>query len=182
MLRPTQQWKRRKQALADITNTLQQIDCPLAAVQQHPTVPAAELIHLPKSVRTAIRTVPSLHIPSEETIIQCKKQLATSHATETGTFAGGAYITDPVRFVSVLCAQSSFIAVGGDSGGGHTKLGVTYSIADVQCFACLLVYEGGDRDLRLAQCRERHSSALASGDIAGRISQAAHAASLCRLC
>jgi len=161
-LQPTQQWKRRKQALANITNTLQQIGCPLTAVQQHSTVPAEELIHLPKSVRTAIRTVPSLHIPSEETIIQCKKQLATSHATETGTFAGGAYITDPVRFVSVLCAQSSFIAVGGDSGGGHTKLGVTYSIPTptaakpdkhTQHFACLLVYEGGDSWLELQDCR-----------------------------
>ena len=80
--------------------------------------PRAELIHLPTSVREAIRTVPSLHIPSEQTMIQCKQQLATSHATETGTFAGGAFIADPVRFVSVLCAQSSFIAVGGDAGGG----------------------------------------------------------------
>lgn len=77
-------------------------------------------------------------------MIACKKQLATSHATETGTFANGAYITDPVRFVSVLCAQSPFIAVGGDGGGGHTKLGVTYSIHSVQHFAALLVYEGSD--------------------------------------
>jgi hypothetical protein len=128
-------------------------------------VPAEELIHLPKSVRSAIRTVPSLHIPSEETIIHCKKQLATSHATETGTFAGGAYITDPVRFVSVLCAQSSFIAVGGDSGGGHTKLGVTYSINGVQHFACLLVYEGGDSWLELQDCRAEELTPF-SGDSA----------------
>ena len=87
-------------------------------MQQHPTAPPEELTHLPKSVRTAIRTVPSLFIPSEATIIQCKQQLATTHATETGTFAGGAFITDPVRFVSALCVQSPFIAVGGDAGGG----------------------------------------------------------------
>ena len=95
-------------------------------------------------------------------MIQCKKQLATTHATETGTFAGGAFITDPVRFVSVLCAQSSFLAVGGDAGGGRCVLGVTYSIPTptqakpektTQYFACLLVYEGGDSWLELQDCR-----------------------------
>ena len=86
-------------------------------------------------------------------MIACKKQLATSHATETGTFAGGAFITDPVRFVSVLCAQSPFIAVGGDAGGGRCVVGVTYSHAGVQSFAALLVYEGGDSWLELQDCR-----------------------------
>jgi hypothetical protein len=94
-----------------------------------------------------------LHIPSEATIIKCKQQLATTHATETGTFAGGAFISDPVRFVSVLCEQSSLLVVGGDSGGGHTKLGVTYSVDGVQSFATLLVYEGGDSWLELQDCR-----------------------------
>ena len=70
----------------------------------------------------SIRTVPSLRIPCERTIIECKKQLANTHTTETGTFASGAYVTDPVRFVSVLCVQSPFIAVGGDAGGGRCVL------------------------------------------------------------
>jgi len=112
-----------------------------------------ELLHLTTAERERIRTVPSLHIPCEQTIIACQKQLATSHATETGTFAGGAYITDPVRFVSVLCAQSSFVAVGGDAGGGRCVLGVTYSHQSVQHFAALLVYEGGDSWLELRDCR-----------------------------
>ena len=95
-------------------------------------------------------------------MIKRKKQLATSHATETGTFVGGAYITDPVRLVSVLCAQSSSMAVGGDAGGGRCVLGVTYSIPcptdtspemATQHFACLLVYEGGDSWLELQDCR-----------------------------
>ena len=87
-------------------------------------------------------------------MIQCKKELATTHATETGTFAGGAYVTDPVRFVSVLCAQSSLLVVGGDTGDGLTKLGVTYQEADrTQRFAALLVYKGSDKydDLELLQ-------------------------------
>jgi hypothetical protein len=152
-LGPTQQWKRRKQALADITNTLQLTGCPVTSLRLQPRTTPAELIHLPTSVRHAIRTVPSLHIPSEQTMFQCKLQLATSHATETGTFVGGAFITDPVRFVSVLCAQSSFIAVGGDAGGGRCVIGVTYSHQSIQHFAALLVYEGGDSWIELQDCR-----------------------------
>jgi hypothetical protein len=157
-LGPTQRWERRKRA----RDALQQIDCPLQALQPQSTTTPAELIHLPTFIREQIRTVPSLHIPCEQTMIQCKQQLAHTHATETGTFAGGAFITDPVRFVSVLCAQSSFIAVGGDAGGGRCVLGVTYSIPTptdakpektTQYFACLLVYEGGDSWLELQDCR-----------------------------
>jgi hypothetical protein len=120
-------------------------------LQQHTT--PEELLHLTTAERERIRTVPSLRIPCEQTMIACKQQLATSHATETGTFVGGAYITDPVRYVSVLCAQSPFIAVGGDSGGGRCVLGVTYSAAGKQHFAALLVYEGGDSWLELQDCR-----------------------------
>ena len=103
-LQPTQQWKRKQKLRSAIAAAEQEISCPRASVIPQPIPSPAELIHLPTSVREAIRTVPSLHIPSEQTMIKCKQQLATTHATETGTFAGGAYITDPVRFVSVLCA------------------------------------------------------------------------------
>lgn len=86
-------------------------------------------------------------------MIQCKKLLAASHGTETSTFAGGAYVTDPLAYVSVLCAQSPFMAVGGDAGGGFTKIGITYSHNGKQSFACLLVYFGGDSWLELQDCR-----------------------------
>jgi hypothetical protein len=86
-------------------------------------------------------------------MINCKLQLASTHATETGTFVGGAYMTDPLAYVSVLCAQSSLLVMGGDSGGGHTKIGVTYAVNGVQSFAPLLVYEGGDSWLELQDCR-----------------------------
>jgi hypothetical protein len=140
----------------------QQIGCPVEALHLQQRTTPEELLHLTTAERERIRTVPSLRIPCEQTIIACKQQLATTHATETGTFAGGAFITDPIRFVSVLCAQSPFIAVGGDTGGGHTKLGVTYSVPTptrdnpektTQHFACLLVYEGGDSWLELQDCR-----------------------------
>ena len=140
----TQKRERRKQARAAVDQALAMVGCPTDAVYPQPPVPPAELIHLPTSVRDQIRSVPSLHIPSEQTMIKRKKTLATSHATGTGTFVNGAYLTDPLRFVSVLCAQTSFIAVGGDAGGGHTKLGVTYSVGKLQHFAALIIYEGGD--------------------------------------
>jgi hypothetical protein len=141
---------------------LEEIGVPLEAIHSPPLPSPADLIHLPTTVREKIRTVPTLHIPSEQTIINCKQQLASTHATETGTFANGAYLTDPVRFVSAVCAQSSLLAVGGDSGGGYTKLGVTYSRpgpvrnrklpngkvkqrhSSIQCFAALVVYAGSD--------------------------------------
>jgi hypothetical protein len=104
-------------------------------------------------VREQLRGVHNLRIPSEKQMIQCKKLLAASHGTETGTFAGGAYITNPLAYVSVLCAQSPFMAVGGDAGGGFTKIGITYSCKGKQAFACLLVYFGGDSWLELQDCR-----------------------------
>ena len=53
---------------------------------------------------------------------QSLERHATTHATETGTFAKGSYITDPLRYVSVLCAQATFIAVGGDCGRAVARL------------------------------------------------------------
>jgi hypothetical protein len=143
-LKSTQQWQRRKTLQAEVEAAVKRVGCPLDAIQHPPTAPPAEVIHLPTSVREQIRTVPSLHISSEQTIIQCKNKLATTHATRTATFANGAYITDPVRYVSGLCLQSSLLVVGGDTGDGLTKLGVTYVVGEQQRFAALLVYRGKD--------------------------------------
>ncbi len=144
-LQSTQQWKRRKQLHSAIAEASQQIGCPVDALQLQQHTTPEELLHLTTAERERIRTVPSLHIPCEQTIIGCKKLLATSHATETGTFANGAYITDPVRFVSVLCVQSPLLVVGGDTGDQLTKVGVTYQDEQQhQQFAALLVYRGKD--------------------------------------
>jgi hypothetical protein len=139
-LGPTQKWERKKQA----RQALEAIDCPPAALLDQQRTTPQELIHLSTSAREQIRSVSSLHIPSEQTMIKCKNKLATTHATRTGTFANGAYITDPVRFVSGLCQQSSLLVVGGDTGDGLTKLGVTYMLGEQQRFAALLVYRGKD--------------------------------------
>jgi len=128
-----------------VAEVLQQVGCPAEALHLQQRTTPEELLHLTTAERERIRTVPSLQIPCEQTIIACKKLLAASHATETGTFANGAYITDPVRFVSVLCAQSPLLVVGGDTGDQLTKLGVTYlDEQKTQQFAALLVYRGKD--------------------------------------
>jgi hypothetical protein len=150
-LRSTQQRKRRDQLRTEVAAASERIGCPLESIQPASPTSPAQLLHLSTAERNRIRTVPSLPIPSEKSVIASKKLLANSQATATATFAKGAYITDPVRYVSVLCADSSFIAVGGDGGGGHTKLGVTYSTNGVQSFACLLVYEGIDHWSQLNQ-------------------------------
>jgi hypothetical protein len=152
-LGPTQRWKRRKAARAAVEAVLEQHGVPAAVIQPQAAPSPADVLHLSTAERERTRTIPHVHIPCEQSIIACKKLLAATHATETGTFAGGAYVTDPVRFVSVLCTQSSFVAAGGDAGGGRCALGITYSHQSVQHFAALLVYEGGDSWLELQDCR-----------------------------
>ncbi len=152
-LHATQRRVRRREALGEIQPILDRIGVPLRALTPANTASPNDLIHLSTSTREQIRSVPSLRIPSEQSIIKCKKSLAATHATETATFVGGAYITDPLAYVSLLCVQSPFIVVGGDCGGGLTKLGITYASEGVQKFACLLVYEGGDSWLELQDCR-----------------------------
>ena len=66
-LQPTQQWKRKQKLRTAVAAAELEADCPLTAVRHHATTPPEELIHLPTSVRNAIRTVPSLRIPSEAT-------------------------------------------------------------------------------------------------------------------
>ena len=124
-LQATQKWKRKKQAQEAVTQILEQIGVPFEAIQPAPTPCPADVLHLSTSERDRVRTISGVHIPCERTIIKCKRKLPATHATETGTFAGGAYITDPVRFVSVLCAQSPFIAVGGIWAAVDAGLGVT---------------------------------------------------------
>ena len=134
-----------------------------------------ELLHLTTAERERIRTIPSLHIPCEQTIIACKKLLATSCATETGTFANGAYVTDPVRFVSVLCVQSPLLVVGGDTGDQLTKVGVTYLDEEkTQQFAALLVYKGKDDYTDLDTLNEVDAATRATHSILSRWLQSLH--------
>ena len=121
---------------------------PLFALQ--PTrIPAADLVHLPFSTRRSMRTVDGIRIASEKRIKEYKLMLAQHFGTETATIASteveGAYITDPIYFIELVTRHSPFICIGGDAGGGVTKLGVTYlNERRKTTFAALLVYSAPD--------------------------------------
>jgi hypothetical protein len=144
-LKPTQQWQRRCKARVAVAEVLDTIGCPLEAITPHAPITPTKVLHLTPAERHRTRTVRGLHFPTERSMRKVNKRFAFTHATATGTFANGAYITDPIRLVSLLCVQSSFIAVGGDSGGGHCVLGMTYSFQRKQYFAALMVYAGNDK-------------------------------------
>jgi hypothetical protein len=144
-LKPTQKWQRRRKARVAVAEVLENIGCPLEAITPRAPVTPTKVLHLTPTERHRTRTVRGLHFPCERSMRKAIKRFAITRATATSTFANGAYITDPIRLVSVLCAQSSFLAVGGDSGGGHCVLGVTYSFQQKQYFATLMVYAGSDK-------------------------------------
>ena len=143
-LKPTQKWERRSKAGAAVQQVLDTVGCPLAAITRPVPCTPTKVIHLSPAERQRTRSIRPFLLPSERTMRKSLERYATTHATETGTFAKGSYITDPLRYVSVLCAQATFTAVGCDCGGGHCKLGITFGMDGKQHFAALLVYNGGD--------------------------------------
>lgn len=158
-LRPTQQ-RRRRQLLREAAD---HIGCPLSvAVATSSPAAAAALVHLSRADRQKVRSIEGITIPSERSVVETKLVAAQQLGTATATFERGAYITDPLTFVNTIAANSPLLAVGGDAGGGHTKLGVTYSVMDSedghrsQTFAALLVYEGSDHWDELSRL-EQHS-------------------------
>ena len=129
-------------AFASVTDT------PLFALR--PTrIPPANLVHLPTSTRRSMRAVDGLRMASEKRIKDCKLMLAQEFGTETATIAStaveGAYITDPIYFIELITRYSPFICIGGDCGGGVTKLGITYlNERKKATFSAMLVYSASD--------------------------------------
>jgi hypothetical protein len=143
-LKTSQQNKRKKlvKEFARVTDT------PLSALQPS-AIPPIHLIHLPTSTRRQIRTIPTIKISSEKKIAAFKVLLANDFGTRTASFETeeivGAYLTDPLKFLSLVSLHSPFICIGGDAGGGVTKLGVTYLDENKkQKFAAVFVYADTD--------------------------------------
>ncbi len=90
------------------------------------------------------RVLPTVRISGEKAIAALKEQFASTKGTATASFDCGAYLTDPLRFVSEITTQSSHLVIGGDCGSDFTKIGVTYLINNKSHFAPLVVYEGKD--------------------------------------
>ena len=164
-LKPTQRWERRTKARAAVEEELEDIGCPISAIVRPVPVTPTKVIHLSPAERARTRSIRPFLLPSERTMRKSLERYAITHATETSTFRKGTYITDPLRYVSILCAKASFLAAGGDCGGGHCKLGVTFEMDGKQHFAALLVYDGGDQyeDLRALteECTTRFVGASA---------------------
>lgn len=166
------QRKRIKRLKADLEDLSQYIDCPVDSVLLPTKVPTKDMIHLPTSVRNDIRTVGKLRqfVKSEHSFKKLKNKLSVSHGTKTASFCKeivlvhppdepdeppvefqGAYVVNPLKLIEKTCKSARRIALGGDCGGGITKLGITWSERPpgqrhaTSHFLCLLVYEGSDK-------------------------------------
>lgn len=148
---------------------------PLSELQ--PRIPAAHLLHLPQCHRDVVRNSPSVRAASERTVRKLMMELANTHGTTTRTLqdpnldAAGAYVTDPLKLTRILVRSSTFLAVGGDSGGDSPstlKLGITYTSPsppirprrsrktpmNAEVFIPLIVLAGTDDWGALAQLRD----------------------------
>jgi hypothetical protein len=146
-LRHSQKAERRRRALADITNVLERHQVPASVIfgPSPLTAPPPEaILHIPHTDRKRMRTVHGLPVPSEYAITLLRQQLSTEKGTATASFPTGVYITDPLSIVQNVAPPAARLAVGGDAGGGYTKLGVTIAVGNKQTFLCLLVYKGKD--------------------------------------
>jgi hypothetical protein len=151
--------------MAAIEEASERIGCPIEALDFAPHVTPADVLHLSTAERKRFRTVSKVHIPCEQFIGKVKVGLASSHAAETASFANGAYVKDPLRFVRLLTAGSSFLAVGGDTGDKITKIGVTYVDSQgKQQFAALMVYRGKDNHADFTALKSRHITFIGESD------------------
>ena len=101
-LQHTQRWERRIKARAAVTTVLQEIDCPLEAIVPTAPITPSKIVHLSTAERKRAGAVRKLLFASERTVRSALKQYAVSHATETVSFPNGAYMSDPLRYVSYL--------------------------------------------------------------------------------
>jgi hypothetical protein len=140
------------------------------------------MLPLPTSVRKKMRAVAGLRIPSEKRMAELRRRLAKTAGTATATLrvtvgrskVAGAFVTDPLRLVRQVTKGSSFLAIGGDTGGGQTKLGVTHQRnrcnQTTQAFLPLLVVDAKDGPepflaLRSPNCTPFTGDSAHHGDI-----------------
>jgi hypothetical protein len=150
MLKPweTLGHSQRAERLKRVRQFCDDLRVPYTAVAPH-TAPPVSLIHLTKAKREVVRSVDDIAIAGEKRIAQLKHELAISHGTATTAFTHegmiAAYLADPLRFIGVVAGTSGFLAIGGDSGGDSTKLGITFTnCLGAEEFAALLVMDQKD--------------------------------------
>lgn len=121
---------------------------PTSVVQpKDPKIPAAAVAHLDNKVLKLFREV--VPVPSFNTIAAVRQQLADAAGMRTASFTVEeqhfTVVTDPLRCVQVLTQHSQVFVIGGDRGGGSTKLGVTYTTrSGIRSFVPLVTTSGKD--------------------------------------
>ena len=151
--------KQQRRRIAMVKAVAAALEVPLNALQQRRgRLSPTRFTALTKKERTVMRVVPQLRqlAAGEKAVVACKLQLAVTHGTATAVFDAdglrGSYIRDPQRFVQRIASNSSWLAVGGDAGGGYTKLGVSFTNSQGSAeFAALVVYEGKDNFASLSK-------------------------------
>ena len=114
------------------------------------TIPCSEFMHLRWRDREIIRSIPSIrpYIPSEPTFNNFRNSLTN---IQTIQFCKGACLSDPIKTIKAITGSSPWICIGGDCGGGTTKLGITYlSVLGLISFLPILVFNGSDHYSSLA--------------------------------
>ncbi len=157
-LQQTQRTKRIKSLRAALEEFCKKNKCSLEELFRlfGPKIDSIDLLGTTKAERVTFRQLPGANFCSERQIVQLKYDFAIEFGTETKSFSGqlnnsvtfhGAYMSDPIHFIDVLLstATEQTIAVGGDFGGGSTKIGMTYLNAEgKKSFAILLIYDARD--------------------------------------
>ena len=121
---------------------------PTSVVQpKDPKIPAAAVAHLDNKVLKLFRDVAP--VPSFNTIAAVREQLADAAGMRTASFTVEeqhfTVVTDPLRCVQTLMQSSQVFVLGGDRGGGITKIGVTYTTrSGIRSFAPLVTTNGKD--------------------------------------
>lgn len=149
---PTTKKRRKSEVNSAIHTAAKTIDFPLSNIQlKRPSILVSEFILLPCCTRTLVRsTITSVSLPCERTIRKKLKTMAFEQGTETIDFTigemNGSFISDPLLFIETVMKNGNELkALGGDKGGGITKLGLTYSDSSHHShFVSLLVYDGKD--------------------------------------
>lgn len=126
-----------------------ELDVPLPALSTQHKIPPLDVLHLTQAQRDIVRSVPNLRMPAEKKIVQLRLELAVTHGTEVSSFSHqgvhGAYVCDPVKYINMVGVNTTWFCIGGDSGAGWLKIGVTLcSVRKKALFIPLIVTDSAD--------------------------------------
>lgn len=150
----------RKYRVDDAIEVLMDLGVPHTAVAPVVHLSRYDMIGYPKPIRMATKKIMKqtngkVVTPCERSVRAERVRAASANATITHVFScavdsnttiAGGYADDPVGLLSNIVQHSKYLCVGGDKGGGVTKLGVTHTDGSgVTSFLPLLMYDSDER-------------------------------------